>query len=54
MGHRKFNDVIGDINAERRCRIDAIKNDARSDARRVTMSHPNADFMARATSRTDR
>jgi hypothetical protein len=32
MGHRKFNDVVGDINAERRSRIDAIKHDARADA----------------------
>jgi DNA-binding XRE family transcriptional regulator len=32
MGHRKFNDVVGDINAERRSRIDAIKDDARADA----------------------
>ena len=32
MGHRKFNVVIGDINAERRSRIDAIKDDARADA----------------------
>jgi DNA-binding XRE family transcriptional regulator len=32
MGHRKFNDVVGDLNAERRSRIDAIKDDARADA----------------------
>lgn len=32
MGHRKFGDVVGDITAERRSRIDAIKDDARADA----------------------
>ena len=32
MGHRKFNDIVGDINAERRSRIDAIKDEARADA----------------------
>ena len=32
MGHRKFIDVVGDINADRRSRIDAIKDDARADA----------------------
>ncbi len=32
MGHRKFSDVVGDINAERRDRIDTIKAGARADA----------------------
>ncbi len=32
MGHRKFNDVVGDIGAARRVRIDTIKEAARADA----------------------
>ena len=32
MGHRKFTDVVGDINTDRRRRIDAIKQDANADA----------------------
>lgn len=32
MGHRKFNDVVGNITTERRARIDTIKEAARADA----------------------
>ena len=32
MGHRKFSEVVGEINAERRGRIDTIKASARADA----------------------
>ena len=32
MGHRKFNDVVGDIDAKRRVRIDTVKEEARADA----------------------
>ena len=31
MGHRKFADIVGDLSAERRERIEAIKNEARAD-----------------------
>ena len=31
MGYRKFNDIVGDVNAERRRRIDNIKDEARAD-----------------------
>ncbi len=31
MGHRKFSDIVGDLNPERRERIEAIKNEARAD-----------------------
>ncbi len=32
MGHRKFNEIIGDISPERRARIDAIKHAAQAEA----------------------
>ena len=32
MGYRRFTDIVGDINPERRARIDAIKEEARADA----------------------
>lgn len=32
MGHRKFTDIVGDLDPERRERIDAIKAEARADA----------------------
>ena len=32
MGHRRFAEIVGDINPERRARIDAIKQEARADA----------------------
>lgn len=32
MGHRKFTDIVGDISADRRARIDTIKEEARADA----------------------
>lgn len=32
MGHRKFNDIVGEIDEERRARIDVIKTEARADA----------------------
>lgn len=32
MGHRKFTDIVGEIDDERRARIDAIKEEARADA----------------------
>ena len=32
MGHRKFDDIIGEIDETRRARIDTIKEEARADA----------------------
>lgn len=32
MGHRKFGDIIGEIDETRRARIDTIKEEARADA----------------------
>lgn len=32
MGHRKFTDIVGVIDDERRARIDTIKEEARADA----------------------
>ena len=32
MGYRKFADIAGEIDSERRARIDAIKEEARADA----------------------
>ncbi len=32
MGHRKFSDIVGEIDDDRRVRIDAIKRGARADA----------------------
>jgi DNA-binding XRE family transcriptional regulator len=32
MAHRKFSDIVGDIDPERRARIEAIKEAARADA----------------------
>ena len=32
MGHRKFTDIVGEIDENRRARIDAIKEEARADA----------------------
>ena len=32
MGYSKFSDIVGDIDAERRARIDVIKDEARADA----------------------
>ena len=32
MGRRQFNDIVGDIDAERRIRIETIKKAARADA----------------------
>ena len=32
MGHRKFTDIIGEIDDDRRARIDEIKRESRADA----------------------
>ena len=32
MGYRKFADIVGEIDSERRSRIDTIKEEARVDA----------------------
>ncbi|MFV1990772.1 MAG: transcriptional regulator [Acidimicrobiales bacterium] len=32
MGHRKFSDIVGEIDSDRRARIDALKQEARADA----------------------